>query len=96
VHLVLNCLPVHKRVPDVPLPAGLCADLNPDELGWSHVKRTGVARRPLRKGEKLCDKIVAQQPYRRCRKSFRSLYYQPLSNYNTLCVDGPPTTGSTE
>jgi hypothetical protein len=27
---------------------------------WSHVKRTGVARTPLLKGEKLQDKIEAQ------------------------------------
>lgn len=32
---------------------GYAPELNPDELVWSHTKRTGVARRPLRKGEKL-------------------------------------------
>ena len=35
-------------------------ELNPDELVWSHLKRTGPARTPLRKGEKLRDKIEAQ------------------------------------
>ena len=35
-------------------------ELNPDELVWSHMKRTGVARTPLRKGEKLHDKSEAQ------------------------------------
>jgi hypothetical protein len=35
-------------------------ELNPDELVWSHVKRTGVARTPLRRGERLQDKIEAQ------------------------------------
>jgi len=39
---------------------GYAPDMNPDELVWSHVKRTGVARTPLRKGEKLQDKIEAQ------------------------------------
>jgi hypothetical protein len=34
--------------------------LNPDELVWSYMKRTGVARTPLRKGERLQDKIEAQ------------------------------------
>jgi hypothetical protein len=34
--------------------------VKPDELVWSHVKRTGVARMPPRKGEKLKDKIEAQ------------------------------------
>jgi transposase len=35
-------------------------DLNPDERVWSHVKRTGVAWRPLQKGEKLEPKIRGQ------------------------------------
>jgi len=39
---------------------GYAPDLNPDELVWSHVKRTGTARRPLQKGEKLRDKIEEQ------------------------------------
>ena len=39
---------------------GYAPDLNPDELVGSHVKRTGVARTPLRKGERLRDKIEAQ------------------------------------
>lgn len=72
VHLVLDGLPAHKKacVRDYVestngmltlhfLP-GYAPDLNPDELVWSHVKRTGVARRPLRKGEKLKDKIDEQ------------------------------------
>jgi DDE superfamily endonuclease len=36
---------------------GYAPELNPDELVWSHMKRTGVARTPLRRGEKLKDKI---------------------------------------
>jgi transposase len=35
-------------------------DLHPDEWVWSHVKRTGVARAPLRKGERLQDRIEEQ------------------------------------
>jgi hypothetical protein len=35
-------------------------DLNPDEWVWSHVKRTGVARAPLRKGERLQDRSEEQ------------------------------------
>jgi hypothetical protein len=34
--------------------------MNPDELVWSHLKRTGLARKPLRKGEKPREKIDAQ------------------------------------
>jgi Transposase and inactivated derivatives len=72
VHLVVDGLPAHKTklVKDYVqstkgrltlhfLP-GYAPDLNPDELVWSHVKRTGVARTPLRKGERLRDKIEAQ------------------------------------
>ena len=72
IHLVLDSLPAHKtalvkkyvastegRLTLHFLP-GYAPDLNPDELVWSHVKRTGTARRPLRKGEKLRDKIEEQ------------------------------------
>ena len=72
VHLVVDGLPAHKTrlVKDYVastegrltlhfLP-GYAPDLNPDELVWSYVKRTGVARKPLRKGEKLREKIDAQ------------------------------------
>jgi len=62
VHLIVDGLPAHKKavVKDYVastqgkltlhfLP-GYAPDLNPDELVWSHVKRTGVAQRPLQKG----------------------------------------------
>ena len=72
VHLIVDGLPAHKKavVKDYVastngkltlhfLP-GYAPDLNPDELVWSHVKRTGVARNPLRKGEKLGPKVHEQ------------------------------------
>ncbi len=72
VRLVVDGLPAHKTklVKDCVqsingrlnlhfLP-GYAPDLNPDALVWSHVKRTGVARTPLLKGERLRDKIEAQ------------------------------------
>jgi transposase len=72
VHLVVDGLPAHKtklvkeyvdstegRLTIHVLP-GYAPELNPDELVWSHVKRTGVARTPLRKGEKLSEKIEMQ------------------------------------
>lgn len=72
IHLVLDSLPAHKtalvkkyvastegRLTLHFLP-GYAADLNPDEVVWRHVKRTGSARRPLQKGEKLRDKIEEQ------------------------------------
>jgi transposase len=72
VHLVLDSLPAHKKACVREYVAstngrltlhflpGYAPDLNPDELVWSHVKRTGVARRPLRAGEKLRDVVEAQ------------------------------------
>jgi transposase len=72
VHLVLDSLPAHKRAIVSEYVAstkgrltlhflpGYAPDLNPDELVWSHVKRTGSARRPLHKGEKLREKIEQQ------------------------------------
>jgi transposase len=72
IHLVIDGLPAHKtklvkeyvqstggRLTLHFLP-GYAPELNPDELVWSHVKRTGVARTPLRKGERLHDKIEEQ------------------------------------
>jgi transposase len=72
VHLVVDGLPAHKtklvkeyvastkgRLTIHVLP-GYAPELNPDELVWSHVKRTGVSRTPLRKGEKLSEKIEMQ------------------------------------
>jgi transposase len=67
VHLVVDELPAHKTVlikahveatngmvtPHF-LP-GYAPELNPDELIWSHVKRTGVASAPLRRGEESQD-----------------------------------------
>lgn len=72
VHLVVDGLPAHKTnlVKDYVASAqgrltlhflpGYAPELNPDELVWSHVKRTGVSRTPLRKGEKLSEKIEMQ------------------------------------
>lgn len=72
IHLVLDGLPAHKArcVGDYVdsmkgkltlhfLP-GYAPDLNPDELVWSYAKRTGVARSPLRQGEKLADRVHVQ------------------------------------
>ncbi|RBK24556.1 transposase, partial [Xanthomonas oryzae] len=72
IHLVLDGLPAHKtrgvrddvdslkgRLTLHFLP-GDAQDLNPDELVWSYTKRTGVARSPLRSGEKLADRVHDQ------------------------------------
>jgi transposase len=72
VHLVLDSLPAHRRTIVAEYVAstkgrltlhflpGYAPELNPDELVWSHVKRTGTARRPLQKGEKLRERIEQQ------------------------------------
>jgi transposase len=72
VHLVVDGLPAHKTALVKAYVActkgmltlhflpGYAPELNPDEQVWSHMKRTGVARTPLRRGEKLRDKIEAQ------------------------------------
>ena len=72
MHLVVDGLPAHKtalvkayvasthgRLTLHFLP-GYAPDLNPDDLVWSHMKRTGVARTPLCKGETLKEKIETQ------------------------------------
>jgi transposase len=70
LHLILDGLPAHKShavkeclgglngkltLHDLP---GKAPDLTPDEWLWSHAKRTGHARRPLQKGERLADRIT--------------------------------------
>lgn len=94
VHLVVDSLPAHKtrlvrdyvaatggRLTLHYLP-GYAPDLNPDELVWSHVKRTGVARRPLRKGEQLRDKIEAQlEKLRHTPRLVRSFFQAPSVAY---------------
>lgn len=72
VHLVVDSLPAHKKKIVKEYVAategkltlhflpGYAPDLNPDELVWSHAKRTGVARNPLKKGEKLKDRVDQQ------------------------------------
>jgi transposase len=69
--LILDSLPAHKAkvVQDYVkgtrgklklffLP-GYAPELNPDELVWSHMKRTGTAKRPLTAKELLQDRIEA-------------------------------------
>lgn len=96
VHLVVDGLPAHKtavvktyvastrgRLTLHFLP-GYSPDLNPDEAVWSHVKRTGVARTPLRRGEKLRDKIDAQlATIKRTPKLVKSFFMAPSVAYIT-------------
>ena len=96
VHLVVDGLPAHKTalaeslccihgwVVDAPFSSRLRAELNPDELVWSHMKRTGVARTPLRKGEKLKDKVDAQlAALKKTPRLVRSFFMAPSVVYIT-------------
>ena len=63
---------------------GYAPDLNPDELVWSHMKRTGVARAPLRQGEKLQDRIEAQlAAIKRIPRLVQSFFQAPSVAYIT-------------
>lgn len=98
VHLVLDGLPAHKtalvkkyvastegRLTLHFLP-GYAPELNPDELVWSHVKRTGTARRPLQKGEKLRDMIEEQLAnLKRMPDLVRSFFKAPFVAYIGDC-----------
>jgi len=98
VHLVLDSLPAHKKAIVREYVAttegkltlhflpGYAPDLNPDELVWSHVKRTGTARRPLQKGEKLRDKIEEQlAKLQQMPRLVRSFFQIPSVAYISDC-----------
>ena len=96
VHLVVDGLAAHKtalvkayvasthgRLTLHFLP-GYAPDLNPDEQVWSHMKRTGVARAPLRKGETLKEKIEAQlATIKKLPQLVRSFFAAPSVSYIT-------------
>jgi transposase len=96
VHLVLDGLPAHKTtlvktyvtstkgMLTLHYLPGYAPELNPDELVWSHMKRTGVARAPLRRGEKLQAKIEAQLgAIKRMPRLIRSFFKAPSAAYIT-------------
>ena len=96
VHLVVDGLPAHKTTLVKTYVAstsgmltlhflpGYAPELNPDELVWSHMKRTGVARAPLRQGEKLLAKIEAQlSAIKRTPQLIRSFFRAPSVAYIT-------------
>ena len=87
VLLILDSLPAHKAkiVKDYVastegklefhfLP-GYAPELNPDEMVWNYMKRTGTARKPLAKGESLHDRIdVELQQIQENRALVRSFF----------------------
>ena len=98
LHLIVDGLPAHRTrvvrdyVDELDgkltlhfLP-GYAPDLNPDELVWSHAKRTGNARRPLLKGERLEQRVAAQLADIARRPSLiRSFFRHPSVAYITDC-----------
>ena len=98
VHLVVDGLPAHKKANvreyiestkgklTMHILPGYAPELNPDELVWSHVKRTGVARSPLRAGEKLAIRIEQQlQDMQKNRRLVRSFFGTPSVAYISDC-----------
>ena len=98
VHLVVDGLPAHKKANvreyiastqgklTMHVLPGYAPDLNPDELVWSHVKRTGVARNPLRAGEKLELRIEQQlHDVQKNRRLVRSFFGTPSVAYISDC-----------
>ena len=98
LHLIVDGLPAHRTrlVRDYVnkldgkltlhfLP-GYAPDLKPDELVWSHAKRTGNARRPLLKGERLEQRGAAQLADIGKRPSLvRSFFRLPSVAYISDC-----------
>ena len=98
VHLIVDGLPAHKKANvrqyiestggrlTMHILPGYAPDLNPDELVWSHVKRTGVARNPLRAGEKLEIRVDQQlRDLQKNRRLVRSFLEAPSVAYISDC-----------
>jgi transposase len=98
IHLVVDGLPAHKTtlvkayvastngLLTLHVLPGYAPELNPDELVWSHMKRTGVARTPLRKGESLREKIEAQlAAIKSVPRLVRSFFQAPSVAYIADC-----------
>ncbi len=98
LHLIVDGLPAHKKAVvkeyvqsiggklTLHFLPGYAPDLNPDELVWSHVKRTGTARNPLQKGEQLQNRIeVELLALQRDRPLVRSFFRAPSVAYIADC-----------
>jgi transposase len=94
VRLIVDGLPAHKKSVVKEYVAGTSGkltlhflpgyapDLNPDELVWSHAKRTGVARSPLKAGESLQCRVDDQlQKIANDPPLVRSFFRHPSVSY---------------
>ena len=98
LHLVVDGLPAHKKAVvkeyvtnsegrlTLHFLPGYAPDLNPDELVWSHAKRTGVARKPLMKGGKFQERVHEQlQKIGENKKLVRSFFKLPSVAHISDC-----------
>jgi len=61
---------------------GYAPELNPDEFVWSHLKRQGVAKTPLRQGESLRARVISDLVAIRKRRALvRSFFHAPSVAY---------------
>ncbi len=94
VFLVLDSLPAHRAKAVKDYVAGLqgklelhflpgyAPELNPDELVWNYVKRTGTAKRPLAAGQSLPQRIAADLAALRNNPALvRSFFHEPNVAY---------------
>jgi transposase len=92
--LVLDSLPAHKAKLvqeyvdstggklELHFLPGYAPELNPDELVWNHVKRTGAARKPLARGECLQQRVDADlNTVKKNRPLVRSFFCAPSVAY---------------
>jgi len=92
--LILDSLPAHKAKVVLDYVAGTngklklfflpgyAPELNPDELVWSHMKRTGTAKRPLASNESLQDRVEADLfKIKNNRRLVRSFFRAPDVSY---------------
>lgn len=63
---------------------GYAPELNPDEFVWNHLKREGVAKKPLRQGESLRERVRSDLArLKACRALVRSFFNAPSVVYTT-------------
>lgn len=61
---------------------GYAPELNPDEFVWNHLKRQGVAKTPLRRGESLKARVIADlRAIGQRRSLLRSFFHAPSVAY---------------
>ena len=61
-------------------------DLNPDEFAWSHLKKNGISKKPLRKNEALRQRVEQDlAAIKQDRGLVRSFFEAPSVSYAIYC-----------